>query len=345
MRPVFIIPNRIKDNPYLTLLYDAVRAQGGYDPQSFSWVRLAGALIGSRRPIVHIHWETNIYGSKYVLLSMLRMLRFIGLWKARLFGARIVWTMHNAASHEYPHPRIDAWGRWMMWHLAHVVIIQNRAVIPQYRAEHPGKKIVYIPHGNYIGVYGSRADDMRGAERAKRKLADSDTVLLGIGMIRPYKKYEDAIDAVLAAEKKGIAVKWVIAGKGDASYIQSLRARAANSAAILVEDGRIADADVAKTLAMADYALFAYGESSLTSGALLWALSYGVPCIVGDMPASELIFDGVNGYRVGSEGLAALIESLSTKETMDRDRVEATVVGYGWDEVARETTALYATVA
>jgi glycosyltransferase involved in cell wall biosynthesis len=300
-----------------------------------------------------VHWETNIYGSTYVALSLVRGAnRFLGLWKARWYGARIVWTMHNTHAHEYPHPRIDAWGRTIMWRLAHAVIIQNRTAIPKYKEQHPGKRVVYIPHGNYIGVYGPRADAARAAERARRGFLDTDIVLLGIGMIRPYKRYEDTIDAVLAAEKKGVPVRLVIAGKGDAAYIASLRARAVGSKAVSFEEGRIADTDVPKTLAMADYAVFAYGESSLTSGALLWALSYGLPCIVGEMPAAELVHDGINGYCVPpppkvkpSESvgnLMLLVESLPKRERIDRDRVVATVAEYGWDRVARETVALYA---
>ena len=341
MRPVYIIPPRIKDNPYLTLLYDAVSARGEYAPQSFSWPRVIASVLHRQHPIIHIHWETNIYGSKYAIVSLVRMLRFVGLWKARLYGARIVWTMHNMEAHDYPHPAIDRLGRWMMWKLAHAVIIQNRTAISECRSQHPGKTVVYIPHGNYIGVYGPRADDARDAQRAKRGLLESDIVLIGIGMIRPYKKYEEVIDAVLAAEKKGLGVKLVIAGKGDAAYIASLRARVGESKAVLLEEGRIADAEVPMVLSLADYAVFAYGESSLTSGALLWALSYGVPSIVGDMPAAELVHDDINGYRVPDQGLVSLIASLPSKSPMERDRVVATVQGYGWDEVARETAALY----
>lgn len=344
MRPVFIIPARIKDNPYLTLLYDAVSARGEYAPQSFSWPRVIASVLRRQHPIIHIHWETNIYGSKYAIVSLVRMLRFVALWKARLYGARIVWTMHNAASHEYPHPAIDRWGRWMMWKLAHAVIIQNRTIIAEYRSQHPGKTVVYIPHGNYIGVYGARADESRAEQRAQRGYAARDVVLLGIGMIRPYKKYEDTIDAVIAAEKKGIPVNLLIAGKGDPSYIASLRERAHGSGAIRIEEGRIADADVPTILALADYAVFAYGESSLTSGALLWVLSYGLPAIVGEMPASELVHDDINGYRIQDRGLVQLIAALPAKPPMERDRVVASVEGYSWEVVAKGVTNLYASL-
>ena len=343
MRPVFVLPARIKDNPYLTLLYDAVRAQGDFAPRPFSWKGIFVAVCMRQHPIMHIHWETTIYGSKSVIVSGVRgTCRFVGLWVARLWGARVVWTMHNSASHDYPHPRIDTGGRALMWRLADAVIIQNKSVIGKYQKIHPKSRVVFIPHGNYVGVYGPRADAQRAQRRSLYGFSENDTVLLALGAIRPYKQYEHLIDTICTAHKKDGRLKLLIAGKGEHGYIEGLHRRVAGSTAVVIHEGRVPDADMAGLLALADYAVFAYGESSLTSGALLLALSYGVPSIVGRMHAAELITDGLNGFRAPDDAsLLRTIVRLPSRKPMDHDDIVASVSDFGWDRVAQDTAALY----
>ena len=343
MRPVFVLPGRIKDNPYLTLLYDAIRAHGEYAPQSFSWSRLWAAIIKRERPIVHVHWETNIYGSKSAIVSYVRgSCRFFGLWTGQFCGAQIVWTMHNAASHDYPHPLIDRRGRALMWGLADAVIIQNRGEIPQFHTAHPHARIQYIPHGNYVGVYGPRSDGQRLLRRGVYGLGVNDIVLIALGAIRPYKKYESLIDVVSTANKKDARLKLLIAGKGENAYIEGLHRRAGGSTAVVISEGHIPETEMSAVLSAADYAVFAYGESSLTSGALILALSYGVPCIVSGMPADELVTEGINGYRADTEEeLLEVIKHLPTLKPLPPEQVIASVASASWDSVARQTEALY----
>lgn len=343
MKPVFVLPGRIKDNPYLTLLYDAIRAHGDFAPQSFSWIRLWAAIVKMERPIVHVHWETNIYGSKSAIVSYVRgTYRFFGLGLAQMLGATIVWTMHNAASHDYPHPLIDKRGRELMWRLADAVIIQNRTAISHFQATHPDSRIQYIPHGNYVGVYGPRCERQNLSRRGVYGLGVSDIVLIALGAIRPYKKYESLIDVVVTANKKDPRLKLLIVGKGNPKYIEGLHRRAGGSTAVVISEGHIPETEMAAVLSVADFAVFAYGETSLTSGALILALSYGVPSIVASMPADELVINGINGYRAGTEDeLVEIIKRLPTIKPLSSERVVASIESANWENVAQQTEALY----
>lgn len=343
---VFTLPGNVTTNPYLSLLYESIKKE---DPQidvrSFSWRSIALSLIRQKSTLIHIHWETNVYGSAYRLVSLLRGgLRFVGLSILRVCGARIVWTLHNPRSHDYPHPRIDALGRAIMWRLAQVVIIQNDGECVRQRKAHPSQRICFVPIGNYVGVYGARRDHERATLRNTLGYVPSDIVLVSLGLVRPYKGYEQVIDAVLAVSLRGIPIKLLIAGKGDSSYIQALHARAGNSPAIVIREGYVPDEEMSSLLAVSDFGIIAYNDGALASAVLMMLLSYGVPALIAHMPAAEVVHDRVNGFHIGAEtSLAEFLEKLPLKPRLDRDRVAESMKPYEWARVARDTLAAYHT--
>ena len=325
---LFVLPLSIKGNPYLELLYQAVNVDGEYDIRPFSFLGIFSALLGGRSVMVHIHWESNLYGSAYLWVSLVRMLyRFPLLFLARSFGARVVWTMHNLSAHDYPHPPIDRLGRYLMWRLAQGVIIQNKVVSEEMRLRHTGKVVRYIPHGNYVGVYGPMQPPQ----------AHEGVVLLALGAVRPYKRLEMLVDAV----KEAPSTRLVIAGKADRAYVAELRRRAAG-APVEIQDF-VPDEKVAEYFSTGDYAVFTHSESSLTSGAVIVALSYGVPVIALPMPAAELVEEGRNGFVVEDKAaLVALLKKLPSLPRMPQEKVVASVNAYSWERVGKETRAVYA---
>jgi beta-1,4-mannosyltransferase len=356
---VFTLPASLTSNPYVSLLYGSIEGRelngAHFRVKPFSFRALFADLFapfGSHsRSIVHIHWETNIYGSRFAILSVFRMAwKFPLLFLSKGLGARVVWTMHNTHAHDYPFPALDAFGRECMWRLADAVIIQNKEMAAEYARARPRARtrrrarVVYIPHGNYIGAYGpevSKVSEGKGL-RAERGIPEDAIVLLALGAVRPYKELERLIDSVCVAAQKEPRLRLVIAGKSASPYKESLSARVAGMGAVQFFPEFIPDADIPAFFAAADYAVFAHGESSLTSGALLLALSYGTPVITLPMPAAEIIVDGVNGYVAKDEAaLVSLLESLASLPIPNADSVKGTVEGLSWERVGTETCALY----
>jgi glycosyltransferase involved in cell wall biosynthesis len=306
----------------------------------FSYGAVCKEAVRGKRPIVHIHWETNIYGSKNPIVSIVRMgIRFPILFFARACGARIVWTLHNLHSHDYPFPRLDAFGRACMWHLANAVIVQNKKAAESLQNRHPHVPISYIPHGNYVAVYGPRISKVQARE--KLGIPSDKFVILALGTIRPYKQLELLIDAIQKAAIRDPNAFLLIAGKGEAAYVAELQKRVAHPTAVRIISNFIPDAEVPLYLGAADYSAFAYGDSSLTSGASILALSYGVPVITLATPAAELIQEGVNGFVAQNmQELSALLENHPAQ--IPPSDVQKTVLEYSWERVGKETRALYA---
>ena len=215
-------------NPYIALLYGAMERQG---------------VTIERRPfyadIVHIHWEHNLYGSRFCVVALMKFLKnTLWLLALRLWGVRIIWTMHNFADHGGRYPRFDRLMRSIVGRLAHGIIVQQHSLAAELQRHN--KKIHFIPLGNYIGVHGPRREHK----------VNVGPVLLALGALRPYKKLEHIIHAVRAV--KNPLLRLVIAGQGNPEYIAKLRVLGAGDARISIEGGYIPDTDVADLLSIAD---------------------------------------------------------------------------------------------
>jgi glycosyltransferase involved in cell wall biosynthesis len=332
MTNLFVLPYKNKYNLYLEMLYKPLR--GAYAVQPFSFIKIFSALLRGQKTLVHIHWEENMYGSRYLAAAAWRLAyRFTLLLLAKLLGARVVWTMHNRASHDARHPALNRLARRLLGALAGRIIIQNKAEAAQY------KKAVYIPHPNYVGVYGPQDPAGGAALRAELGVGEDEVLLLALGTIRPYKHLEALISATEAA--KG-PIRLLVAGKGDAPYIEDLKRRAGRGSRVIFKDGFVPDEAIPRYLAAADYCLFAYGGSSLTSGAVLLSLSYGTPVVALAMPAGEALQEGINGYASHTqEELVALLKHLPALPRLSRAQVVETVADASPERVAHEMQKLY----
>ena len=142
----------------------------------------------------------------------------------------------------------------------------------------PGERLRVIPHPAF------RSDVVRGG--------DGRTALC-LGLIRPYKGTEDAVEAVLAVADAHLLVV------GDPRVpLEGLQETAGDRAEWRL--GYLPDAELRRALTEATVALFPYRAEIDVSGALLQVLGAGVPAIVYDI--------GGLGEVVGRFGAGAVVE-------------------------------------
>jgi len=139
------------------------------------------------------------------------------------------------------------------------------------------EKLRLIPHPAF------RSDVVR---------ADDGCTALALGLIRPYKGTEDAVEAVLGVEEARLLVV------GDPRVpLEGLQQTAGDKAEWRL--GYLPDADLKRALSEATVALFPYRAEIDVSGALLQVLGAGVPAIVYDI--------GGLGEVVGRFGAGAVV--------------------------------------
>lgn len=272
---LLFIPQSNKNNKYIELLLNNL-------PFDSKFVR--GDIN-----IIHIHWSTALYGSKYALKSIYLIIKslFIYVYLKLKYNVKIVWTLHNNFAHDYPHPWIDAIGRKLLRRFADKIIVQQKIT----------KGDVYIPHVNYIDAYGPKIPRDQELRRSLG-VKDGEILLLSLGAQAPYKMNEKIIEAVLKTKN----IKLLIIGKGKTDYVENEK--------IIVKNEYVKDADIPRYLSIADYSVFYYDASEMTSGGMILSLSYGLPVITRNIAAAEII-TSENGlvYRSFDE-LVSILQTL-----------------------------------
>ncbi|SEL91267.1 glycosyltransferase [Parapedobacter koreensis] len=255
-----------EENQYIQLVVGELRAKGyRIHPLDtfFSSVRHFRSI-----KLVHLNWFENVDDSSFfvALRSFVRKLTVLVIIK--LSGKPLVWTMHNRTSHEkglafFSRTLTRLLVRWS-WR----VVIHSHQSTELLLAAHGAKasrKAVYIPHPNFIGVYG--------AVQPATHQGDEALHLLFTGMVKPYKNLELLIDVVSTF---GPEVQLTIAGKAiDGQYQQQVARQAAKAGNVQFLPYFVPDSELATLLASADAMALPYDlSSSLNSGTIILAFSY-----------------------------------------------------------------------
>jgi glycosyltransferase involved in cell wall biosynthesis len=307
---------------------------------------LLALLLGRGPRILHLHFFDELTQRASRRATAVRSLLFLALLAIlRLRGVRLVWTAHNLEPHELYYP---AWG-FLVYRLvarwADAIIAHSQAAHTMLEARYgPLPQCVVIPHGSYVGLYGPLRD--QAASRAALGLPADQPVLLNIGTLRPYKNIEGLIEAFgrLPATTRGTLL---IAGAAkSAAYAEELRRRAAVVPGVELRAEFIADQQLPSYLAAADIVVLPY-RSLLTSGILLWALSYARPVVAPAFgPVCDLIHEGQTGFLFApgqSDSLRAALERALAHPDLDAlgQIGLVTVQELTWPRIAAATVAIY----
>jgi beta-1,4-mannosyltransferase len=272
-------------NPYHSLLYQR-SWQSGVAPvpilrdETFS--ELSELTRLGHASVLHLHWLNLVLAdagsarqaNKDRLAFLARLDRY------RDAGGRLAWTVHNILPHgarfEDEEARLSA-DVIERCDVVHTMAASTPGIVaPWFRI--PPEKILQVPHPSYIGAYEDRIS--REQARHELGLLPDELVHVVLGAIRPYKGLSELLDAWDALEGDPTPRRLVIAGgPTDEPGVAAILERAAVHPSVLLHAGPVESASVQIYLRAADVAVLPYVRS-LNSGALLLALSFGLPSIV-----------------------------------------------------------------
>lgn len=307
--------------------------------------RAAAAVADIDAPVVHLQWETFLYGGAAALRGLVP-----SLYGLRHASAPLVTTMHQVLDpatidrstttlHRVgvpaPLARVGIGTVQKMIAAASDVTVVHEQT---FRRVVPGATVI-----NHGIEHPPTVD--RAAARARLGLdpVGSRLVVLCFGFLAPYKGLELAADA---AALTGPAVQVVFAGgahprmHGD-SYADELAARAAGRATFT---GWVPDDDVADWFAAADVALFSYPKPFAASGALALALAHGTPVLLSPAMARCVGAPSTLLATMQPAPLARQLDTLATRPERRDELAEWTAVLRAereWPVVARRHAAVY----
>ena len=348
MITIYPIPHQLLTSPYLDQLYAPLAARTNMRVRRVGFRPSVAALLrgGTGRRIAHWHFFDELTQRPAPAATAARTLAFIALIRVlRARGVGLVWTAHNIEPHELRHPQWAARAYGTVFSQAHAVIAHSHAAAELLRARYGDRApITVIPHGSYVGLYGPRRD--RATSRAELGMPREGFVALGLGTLRPYKGLE-----LLLSAWQGLDGRLIIAGQAkDPAYSAAIAARAAVLPSVDFRPIFVPDHALPTWLAAADVIVLPY-RKLLTSGVLLWALSYGVPVVAPDVPpVRELVREGREGFLFAPNDPAALRAALERARACPDlaalgEAAYAVALRFDWRTIAGQTAMLYQRVA
>jgi glycosyltransferase involved in cell wall biosynthesis len=273
-----------RTNPYQALLYRELRAQG-IAPVGIRRAQTIAELAELQRAglstVLHLHWLHLVLGDALAASDTRAATReFLDLVDAhRAAGGRLVWTVHNILPHESRFEDAEAALSAEVARRADVMHVLASAtadhVAPYF--EVPRDRLLHGPHPSYAGAYEdivSRLD-----ARHELGLRPDDLVYLVIGAIRGYKGLEELLAAwpTLPSNPRR---RLVIAGApSEDPSVPAMLNRSAALPDVIVDARKIPAEEMQVFLRAADVAVMPY-RRALNSGALLLALTFGLPVVV-----------------------------------------------------------------
>ena len=334
-RPIRIAswPHWYEPNMYLPLLYDALA------PFGIEHVRDVPlepkALTAQSIDVLHFHWPYPIWrdagrSAPRNLITLARFWRLLS--RVKRSGVRVIWTVHNARSHDR-HDFIDHWGHRLLYHKADLCVFHSPSAQHEAAAlygKRSGANLV-MAHGNYDGALPTPST--RAHTLASIGIHQTKRVLLCFGQIRRYKGFDVAVKALddLPADQYHL----IIAGRPLQSRTELLgdANKASANLTLIWED--VDDQRLADLLEAADAVLLPY-RAITASGALLHALTVGKGVVVSDLPYFREILSAnpEAGVLVDPENPHALASGIREFFTMDlarRGRAARTIAtGFAW---------------
>lgn len=239
--------------------------------------------------VLHLHWLARVLrGAETAAEGRERVADFLAALDAfRAAGGRLVWTVHNVLPHDTRLPGVDVELRRGVVARADIVHVLSKGTVaaaaPLYAI--PPEKVVHLPHPAYLGVY---ADDVSDADARRAYGLGTDDIVFGlVGRLRPYKGLDelfDAFESVVAMPPDARRRRLLIAGQpADDPSVDALLARARAHPDVVVDARPIPAEELSVPLRASDIVVLPY-RSSLNSGALLLALSFGRPVIAAASP-------------------------------------------------------------
>jgi beta-1,4-mannosyltransferase len=337
-------PPPLAANPYQRLLAEALGRHElslvpAGDQPSARWVREQ-----TRADSVHLHWLEALFmrpGARGVARARSLVGERQCVAALRAMQKRempVVWTAHNLWPHRNTMPQSYRRVRREVVEIADVIVCHSAAAAETLsRDTGRSEGIAFAPHGHYIDAYPP-AQRSREETRRAMGIAPDQFVYLIAGQLRPDKRVDEVIRAVLALADDSVLI---VAGLPRGMDSEALVRAAGDDPRVRLRLGYVEDSQIVELHDASDAVVLNHREI-FTSGALVLALSQARPAVVPDSPTVREIASppAIEPFEAGG-----LIDALRRVQTGDHDirRREALAAARAcdWDRLATVVAAAH----
>lgn len=265
-------------NPYNYLLYSGIEAHN-VEVREFGLI----SCLGLDYDVIHIHWPELYLNSHYLLKAFANSVVFLlCLCFAKVFGKKIIWTVHNLQPHQIRYSRLNRifWAVYLR--LIDGVISLSHCNEEQFFNKFQWLKnlpSIAIHHGLYKGFY---SDSVTKAQaRQQLSIEPHQQVSLFIGQIKPYKNIERLIELFNNTAQLSNQVL-LIAGKFESDdYFNEISAKTKKNSNIIIYNRYIPEDDLQVYFRASDLCILPF-NNIFNSGSVLLSVSFDTPVLVPD---------------------------------------------------------------
>ena len=271
-------------------LIDYIGAKTGWKYLDYilNWMLLL--LSAKNYNAIHVQWLPLLQKSSFELL-------LISMLKKR--NRNLFYTVHNT----YPHNSKGAaiFKRYdRLYNLLDNLVVHTDETARRFSNMYPHKRIIKINHGLFYSGF------------AKEAPSDSKLMVM-LGMILPYKGFEDAIEIVHKIRAKGLDFRLHIEGAGSKEYIEKLSRLAAElelNNSVTIQEGYVHIERLIGLYNLAFVTLMPYKRIE-QSGVACTSLGLKVPVVSYDVGGiKEVIKDKINGRIVPLNDIEAFCDAI-----------------------------------
>jgi glycosyltransferase involved in cell wall biosynthesis len=292
--------------------------------------QLAAAITRGSVDVLHVN--TSLHRKSYW-----RDLAYVAA--AKLCGVRVVYQVHGGTARDFPAPLLRATLKW-----PDVIVVLSRSELDEMQALVPTQRVALVPN----------AIDCTPFLQLRRTAAEAGTAgaplrLVHIGRLVREKGVFEALEALAAVRRQGVAAHLVIAGDGPAlPDLRQAADRLGLATQVTFAGPTFGEAKV-KLLGEADVLVFPTYHREGLPYVLLEAMAAGlVPITTRVAAIPDVVTEGVHGLFVPPRDPQAIAQALIT---LDADRGslarmcaasrERVLAAYSIGRLADEFAALY----
>lgn len=325
---LFYFPDYTSNNHYQTQLYTSFEGDWTVNSGNILDAIHFQASHPNVKVVFHLHWVSPILAGNDLKLAETQATKFLQwLKKFQAIGGMVIWTIHNAISHDNAGEdwlHLEKMFRSQLAETVDKIHLHSETAIPIIKQfyEIDARKVLLIPHGHYREIYTNELTKIQAREILE--IPETAKVFAFIGQLRPYKGLEELIMAFQQLSTLHQDVYLIIAGKPLAPYRNDEVSRITkNIPRVIVREYFIEDAELQLFYNASDFVVNPY-KNILTSGSVLNTLSFLKPAIapaIGMIP--EVVIEGKTGYLYQQNDADALLEAMQKALKAGKKSVES----------------------
>lgn len=295
--------------------------------------------------VLHVHWPEKALNAESLLGRVAGAVAALAMLDAaRLHGARVVWTAHNAWPHESRHPKLEEWFWSAVVRRVDTVIHPSVAGRQAVEARYPQlarRPHAVVPMGHFRGAYADTVS--REDARAAFGISDGARVVAFLGLVRPYKNVPHLVRTVRALPRAAGEVVLLVGGAPHtAALADEVREAAGGDPRVRLALEHIPDDDIQRYLRAADLVVLPFRDIT-NSGSALLALSFDRPVLLparGAMAELQALA-GADWVCTYDEDLTPDVLARALDQAVRRSSGGPNLDALEWPEIARRTLAAY----